>query len=336
MPVTGVLPILAALGLPRATFYRQRTPQYGPSAPRPTPARALTEVERVSVLDVLHSERFMDRAPADVVATLADEGKYLASERTMYRILDDNHEVRERRNQLRHPEYKRPELIATGPNQVWSWDITKLKTFKKFVYLHLYVLLDIFSRYAVGWMLARHENAARAKRLITETCERQDVKEHQLVLHSDRGAPMRSGTLAQLLATLDVASSFSRPHVSNDNPFSESQFRTLKYSPGFPDRFGGIDDGLAHCKAFFHWYNTEHHHSGIAFLTPHQVHHGEHQAALQRRHRAKMEAWEAHPTRFINGPPSVEVLPPAVYINPPATEPTQSPTTPKAPSANRH
>lgn len=317
MPVVGVEPILDALGLSRATFYRRRRPARVPMRPRPTPTRALSEEDRRKVLETLHSARFADKAPAEVVATLADEGSFPCSERTMYRFLEQNQETRERRNQLRHPAYARPELVATAPNQVWSWDITKLKTHVKWAYLHLYVLLDIFSRYTVGWMLANHENAGYAQRLISETCERQGVNPHQLVLHSDRGSPMRSGTITQLLARLDVTPSFSRPHVSNDNPFSESQFRTLKYSPGFPHRFGGLDDGVHHCESFFRWYNHDHHHSGIAFLTPSQVHNGQAEAALARRHAAKMAAWSAHPERFVNGPPAPEKLPPAVYINPP-------------------
>ena len=317
MPTTGVLPILTALGLSAATFYRQRSTTPVTPVPRHRPARALSEAERKTVLDVLHSERFVDKAPAEVVATLLEEGVYHASERTMYRLLKEHDEVKERRDQLRHPVYKKPELVATGPNQVWSWDITKLKTFIKFKYLHLYVILDIFSRYVVGWMLAEHETATLAKRLIQETCVRHEVDPDQLVLHSDRGSPMRSHTLAQLLASLDVTASFSRPHVSDDNPFSESQFKTLKYHSTFPERFGGIPDGKAFCESFFPWYNREHHHSGIAYLTPYDVHYGLADEKLAQRHIVQLAAFQAHPERFINGPPRRGTLPPAVYINPP-------------------
>jgi putative transposase len=321
MPTTGARPILNALGLSAATFYRQRTPKsLAAPAVRAAPARALSEAERTRILNALHSERFVDRAPAQVVATLLDEGIYHCSERTMYRLLEQHGEVKERRNQLRHPEYKKPELVATAPNQVWSWDITKLRTFVKLKYLYLYVILDIFSRYVVGWMLAEHENATLAKQLIAETCLRHDVNPKQLVLHSDRGSPMRSNTLAQLLATLDVTASFSRPHVSDDNPFSESQFKTLKYHSTFPDRFGGLPDGKPFCEKFLTWYNREHHHSGIAYLTPYDVHYGNAAQKLAQRHSVQLAAYQAHPERFIHGPPRLLTLPPAVYINKPEDE----------------
>jgi putative transposase len=325
VPRAGVVPVLSAMGLSVATFYRRQ--RHGPQLvrPRPPPASALSPGEQTAALALLHSEQFADKAPAEVVATLLEEGQYVCSERTMYRLLAKHGEVRERRDQLRHPAYTKPELVATAPNQVWSWDITKLKTHAKWVYLYLYVVLDIFSRYVVGWMLAEHENGAHAERLMRETIERQGVKPGQLVVHADRGQPMRSKRLSQLLADLDVTRSHSRPHVSDDNPFSESQFKTLKYHPGFPDRFGGHDDGLAHCRKFFPWYNDEHHHSGLAYLTPRQVHLGNADAALQRRHELMLAVYAKHPTRFIGGLPRLTTLPRAVYINPPA--PSASPTT---------
>lgn len=319
IPTTGVVSALSALGLSVATFYRQRLGPRLPAKARPRPSAALSEGEETKALGLLHGERFVDKSPAEVVATILGEGEYVCSERTMYRLLAKHAEVKERRNQLRHPAYKKPELVATAPNQVWSWDITKLKTHAKWVYLYLYVVLDIFSRYVVGWMLAEHENALLAQRLLGETVERQGVKPGELVVHADRGQPMRSKRLSQLFADLDVTRSFSRPHVSDDNPFSESQFKTLKYSPGFPERFGGQDDGLAHCRKFFPWYNDEHHHSGLAYLTPRQVHFGQADEALRQRHQIMLEVYARHPERFIGGPPQLTTLPRAVYINPPAT-----------------
>ena len=234
----GVAPACQALGVSRATFYRRQRSTPGHRQPRPTPARALCEAEREQILDVLAGPRFVDRAPAEVVATLLDEGHYLCSERTMYRILAADQPVRERRNQREHPQYTKPELVATAPNQTWSWDITKLLGPTKWTYFYLYVVLDIFSRYAVGWMVADRENSALAGRLIEETCHKQGVQPQVLTLHSDRGAPMTSKCTAQLLADLGVTRSLSRPQVSDDNPFSEAQFKTLKYHPGFPGRFG--------------------------------------------------------------------------------------------------
>ena len=251
------------------------------------------------------------------MATLLDEDRYLCSERTMYRILADNTPVRERRNQLEHPRYSKPQLVATGPNQVWSWDITKLLGPKKWTYFYLYVLLDIFSRYVVGWMMAERENSALASRLIEETCLKQGVAPEVLTLHSDRGAPMTSKCTAQLLADLGITRSLSRPQVSDDNPFSEAQFKTLKYHPGFPGRFAGIDEALGYCREFFPWYNTEHRHGGLSMLTPHDVHHGLAQGTLARRQQALESAWATHPERFVRGRPSAGELPVAVWINPP-------------------
>ncbi|NIN63888.1 MAG: IS3 family transposase, partial [Anaerolineae bacterium] len=266
-----------ALGIAPSTFYRHRrrrvSDELAASCPRSSP-RALRAEERQAVLDELHCPRFVDKAPQEVYAALLDEQTYHCSVRTMYRILEDEDEVRERRNQLRHPEYKKPELVATGPNQVWSWDITKLLGPVKWVYFYLYVILDIFSRYVVGWMVAERENAKLAEHLIEETCRKHGVEPGQLKMHSDRGSPMTAHTMAILMGILGVTRSFSRPHVSNDNPFSESQFKTLKYHPEFPDRFGCLEDARGFSRRFFQWYNDEHHHSALALLTPADVHCG--------------------------------------------------------------
>ena len=270
---------------------------------------------------MLHSEPFADKAPAEVYAALLDQGQYLCSIRTMYRILDAQQEVRERRDQLRHPTYHKPQLVATAPNQVWSWDITKLLGPAKWTYFHLYVILDIFSRYVVGWMLARRESEHLAERLIRETVVKEGIARDQLTIHSDRGPSMRSQTVAQLLATLGITKSHSRPHVSDDNPFSESQFKTLKYRPEFPDRFASIEHGLDFCGKFFHWQNHEHHHWGLGLLTPATVHYGQADAVLAARQAVLTAAHAAHPERFVRQPPRPLALPSEVWINPPADGP---------------
>jgi putative transposase len=257
-----------------------------------------------------------------VFATLLDEEQYFCSERTMYRILAANQAVKERRNQRQHPEYTKPELMATAPNQVWSWDITKLLGPKKWTYYYLYVLLDIYSRYAVGWMVADRENSALAGRLIEETCNKQGVAPEILTLHSDRGAPMTSKCTAQLLADLGVTRSLSRPQVCDDNPFSEAQFKTLKYQPGFPGRFDSIAHATDHSRSFFPWYNTEHRHGGICMLTPHDVHYGRSSERLALRQRIMDAACAAHPERFVRGAPKITPLPEAVWINPPENSTT--------------
>jgi putative transposase len=323
VPQVQVVPLCNALRVSRATFYRRHGETNEPAdepKKRPTPARALPPEERANALAVLHSERFVDTAPAAIVATLLDEDKYVCSERTLYRILATEDEVRERRNQIRHPSYTKPELLATAPNQVWSWDITKLKGPAKWVYFYLYVMLDIFSRYVVGWMVAQNENARLAKRLIRECCEKEGIEPNALTIHADRGSPMKAKTVGQLMAELAVKKSHSRPHVSNDNPFSESQFKTTKYDPSFPDRFGSQQHALAHCRVYFPWYNQEHRHSGIAMLTPEMVHHGRAEEVLAHRHQVALAAYRTHPERFINGPPKLSTLPPAVWINPPKQE----------------
>jgi putative transposase len=308
-----------SVGLARATLYRRRQPAWS-STPtvRAASSRALGLAERQAVLDVLHSERFVDQSPAEVQATLLEEHTYLCSTRTMYRILDAAQEVRERRDQARHPVYARPELVATAPNQIWSWDITTLKGPIPYRYYSLYVILDLFSRYVVGWMVAAHDNARLAQRLIEATCLKQGIGPHQLTIHADRGAPMRSKLVAELFSALSIDASHSRPRVSNDNPFSEAQFRTFKYRPEFPDRFGSLEHGRSVTRDLFAWYNDAHHHSGLSYLTPADVHYGRAAATLEVRHRTRVAAYAAHPERFVQGPPRLEILPHAVWINPPA------------------
>jgi putative transposase len=318
LPQVGAGRVCDALGVSRATLYRRRRRETTEPAPsRPPPARALESGERQQVLEVLRSERFMDQPPAEVYATLLDEEVYLCSVRTMYRILDGAEEVRERRNQLRHPAYAKPELLATAPNQVWSWDITKLLGPVKWTYFYLYVILDIFSRYVVGWMVAHRESASLAKRLLEDTCEKQGIVDGQLTVHADRGTSMRSKTVAFLLADLGVTKTHSRPHVSNDNPYSESQFKTLKYRPEFPARFGSIQDSRGFCQSFFPWYNTEHHHSGIGWMTPEDVHYGRAAAIFEARQRVLADAYANHPERFVRKPPTPPPIPSAAWINPP-------------------
>jgi putative transposase len=317
-PEVGTAPTCAALGIPRASYYRARSPRPSKEPkPRPTPARALSVQERQDVLAVLHSERFVDSPPHQVHATLLEEGIYLCAPRTMYRLLDDAKESRERRDQLKHPHYPRPELVATRPNQVWSWDITKLLGPARGIYYYLYSVLDIFSRYVVGWMLATKENAALAERLVAHTCLKQGIGAGELTLHADRGSPMRSLTLAELLVELGIAKTFSRPRVSNDNPYSESHFKTLKYWPGFPERFASFQHAHEVSRALFARYNHQHHHSALCYLTPAVVHHGRTDEVLARRHQARLLAYQRHPERFVAGPPRLEKLPEAVWINRP-------------------
>lgn len=311
----GVAQACTMLGVPRASYYRALLPSE-PSA-RPAPPRKLSEAERTAVLDVLHEARFVDVSPAEVHATLLDEGRYLCSERTMYRILSENDEVRERRNQLRHQDHPRPELLATRPNELWSWDITKLKGPAKWTYFYLYVVLDVFSRYVVGWMLATKESAELAKQLLSEIYDREGIDPAQLTLHADRGSAMTAKSFALMLSDLGVTKTHSRPYVSNDNPFSESAFKTLKYRPGFPGRFGSEQDARAHCRAFFEWYNNEHRHGGLAMCTPTEVHHGLASATRARREAVLEAAFLAHPERFPHGRPVLAPLPTEVWINEP-------------------
>ena len=325
-PVVGNAAACRFLGLWRGTSARahmrlRRDALLGPPAPRPAPPRpplALTPGEQQTLLGILNDQRFADTAPAAVHATLLDEGSYLGSVRTMYRLLAANGGCRERRDQRRHPIYSKPELLAVAPNQVWSWDITKLKGPAKWTAFHLYVILDIFSRHVVGWMVAPRESAELAQQLIVETVARHDIAPGRLTLHADRGTSMRSKPVAALLVDLDIVKSHSRPHVSDDNPFSESQFKTMKYRPDFPPRFGCIEDARAHCQAFFAWYNTTHRHSGIAYMTPHSVHYGDAHAMLVTRQTTLDTAFRIHPNRFKGKNPRPHALPEAVWINPPA------------------
>jgi putative transposase len=320
----GVAAACLALGIPRATYYRRIRPTPDSAAavlagdrPKRSHPRALLPEERQQVLAVLNEPRFVDLAPPEVHATLLDEGKWLCSLRTMYRILDENDQVRERRDQLRHPDYKKPELMATGPNQVWTWDITKLLGPAKWTYYYLYVIIDIFSRYVVGWTLASRECSSIAHALIEETYKRHGIGPGQLTLHADRGSPMTSKPVAFLLADLSVTKSHSRPHVSDDNPFSEAQFKTLKYRPDFPARFESEAHARAHCRDFFPWYNDEHHHAGIGFFTPYDVHYGLAEGKRTARAEVIQAAFRAHPERFPHGIPSAPSLPHAVWINKP-------------------
>jgi len=312
----GIRALCLALGIARASYYRVKSPITSPKTERSRP-RALSVEERQAVLSVVNSERFCDQAPAEVYATLLDDGKYLCSERTMYRILEESHQVRERRDQLRHPRYAAPELLASRPNEVWSWDITKLLGPAKWTYFYLYVILDIFSRYVVGWMVAYRESAPLAQRLIEKTLEHQGIEPGKLTLHADRGPSMTSKPVAFLLAELGVTKSHSRPYVSNDNPYSESQFKTLKYRPEFPERFGSYQDARGFLGEFFPWYNHEHHHSGLGLLTPFEVHFGKAELKREKRALVLRGAFERNPERFVRGLPRPPALPTQVWINKP-------------------
>ena len=318
-PIIGTRPACRALGASVATIYRlRRPPEPRTRKPRPTPARALSGRERERVLDVLHSERFVDVAPEETYATLLDEGTYLCSTRTMYRILASHHGgVRERRDQLTHPAYAKPELLAKRPNELWSWDVSKLKGPAKWTYFYLYVILDVFSRYVVGWTVQHRENAQLAKALIEQAAEQQQITSKVLTLHADRGAPQRAKPVAFLLAELGITKTHSRPYTSSDNPYSESNFKTLKYRPEFPARFDDIDHARAHCRQFFRWYNHEHRHSGIGLMTPAAVHHGRAPALHAARACVLEAAYAAHPERFVRKPPVPPELPTAAWINKP-------------------
>ena len=336
----GVAAACKVLAVPRSSLYRARPatrmPEAQPpeSAAKPEPAvrtaspRALSPAEQAQVRELLNSERFQDLAPREVYAALLDEERYLCSISTMYRILAAHAEVRERRNQLRHPAYHKPELLATGPNQVWSWDITKLRGPSKGVYYYLYVIIDIYSRYVVGWLIAEVESAELAEQLIAETCAKQGVATGPTDAARRSGSPMIAKTVAILLADLGVAKSHSRPHVSNDNPYSEAQFKTLKYRPDYPDRFGSVADARHWARSFFAWYNDQHHHSGLGLLTPAVVHTGRAETVRQKRQAVLRQAYQAHPERFTKGLPRPAKLPEAAWINAPKAGPAEAPTVP--------
>lgn len=328
VPGLRVAPACRAVGLARSRWYRTRRSAGAPgtagTAPRPethrpanAAARALSAAEQDQVRETLNSPRFADQAPREVYATLLDEGQYVCSWRQMYRILAANAEVRERRDQLRHPAYTKPELVATAPNRAWSWDITKLLGPHTWVYYYLYVVLDLFSRYVVGWMLAEDESGELAQRLVAHSCAQQGIAPGQLVLHADRGTAMVSQSLAQLLANLGVRPSHTRPHTPDDNPYSEAQFKTLKYRPDFPLRFDGYGHALDWARGFFPWYNDQHHHTSLALLTPAAVHYGRAAEIIARRQVVLTQAYARHPARFVKGAPVHPALPPAVWINPP-------------------
>ena len=330
-PIVGVRAACAALGRPRASHYRRhrRSPS-PPRPPRPEPKpqpRALADAERTQVLDLLHQERFVDLSPAEVYAILLDEGRYLCSESTMYRLLRQIHgQVQERRRHATHPPRVKPELVAHGPNQCWSWDITKLAGPAKWTYFYLYSIIDIYSRYTVGWMVATRESKELAERLLSDTIAKQRIDRNQLTIHADRSSSMASKPVAFLLADLGVTKSHSRPHCSNDNPFSEAQFKTLKYRPDFPNSFGSLQDARAFCVAFYRWYNQDHRHSGIGMHTPSDVHHGH--AATVRKARAQTlaAAYQETPERFVRKPPEPPALPGTTWINRPEPNSTISST----------
>jgi len=312
----GMVKACAVLNMARSRLYRRRQPLLE-AKPRPVRAHALTVTEREQVRATLNSERFMDLSPRQVYASLLDEGQYLCHWRTMYRVLAVYAEVRERRLLRRHPVYQKPELLATAPNQVWSWDITALRGPSKWTSFPLYVVLDIYSRCVVGWMIAEVETSELAAQLIAASAHTQGIQPDQLTLHADNGAPMRGKALHQLLVDLNILKSHSRPHTSDDNPFSEAQFKTLKYRPDFPARFADIEAARAWARGFFRWYNEEHYHSGLNLLTPTSVHEGTAVLIQQQRQAVMATAYAAHPTRFRRGHPQVKGAPDTVWINPP-------------------
>lgn len=327
-PVVGVQTACEVLSVPRSTYYLALQPPAPPSAPAPRPPshRALPLAAQQTVRDLLNSERFVDRAPRTVYATLLDEGVYYCSWRTMYRILAQHDAVRERRAQRRRPQYAAPELLATGPRQVWSWDITKLRGPQPGCWYSLYVVLDIFSRKLVAWRIETREDAAIAEAMVAEAVFHERIAPHQLTLHADRGAAMTSKTLRMLLLDLGVARSHSRPTIADDNPYSEAQFKTMKYGPGYPERFAGIAEARAWMRAFAAWYNDEHRHSGLSLLPPSVVHDGR-AAAVQLQRQAVLDAGYArHPERFPRGRPQVQTLPEVVGINLPRTNGTAAAT----------
>jgi putative transposase len=307
------------LNVPRSSYYRFGQPRPTLS-PRPRPARALSCGEQQEVLEVLRGERFVDCAPVAVWATLLDEGVYYCSTRTMYRLLDAHGEVRERRDHLRHPRYSKPELLAQGPNQVWTWDITELRGPVKYQRYYLYVILDLYSRYVVAWMVAEVQSYELAKELINQAIEREQIAPDQLTIHSDRGATMMAKPLGFMLADLGILKSHSRPRCCNDNPFVESHFRTLKYRPAFPDRFGSISDARQFCRTFFDWYHHQHRHSGLGWMSPQSVHHGEAQTMRQQRQEVLDAAYAKKPERFVGKPPQAPKVPSKVWINPPSID----------------
>jgi putative transposase len=325
-PIVGVQAACDQLGVPRASYYRALSPPQAQAAddaeqPQPDRAanrspRALSDAEREHILTLVNSERFADLSPREIYATLLDEGSYVCSWPTIYRLLRQQGQTTRRRDRPHRP-YQRPELLAKAPRQLWSWDITKLKGPQTWTYFYLYVILDVFSRYVVGWMIAPGESAELAEMLIGETCRREQIGREQLTLHADRGSSMRSKCVSQLLVDLGVARTHSRPHVSNDNPFSEAQFKTAKYHPSTPERFGSLEDARGWASSFFEWYNHEHHHTSLGLLTPATVHDGRAEEVLRTRKQVLAAAYHLHPERFVRGQPQPQRPPEAVWINPP-------------------
>ena len=331
--MVGVTAACQNLGVPRSSLYRHRQGNLlrgveepansTPAALRPDEGhpRGLSEQEKITGRQILNSERFADSSPGQVYASVLDEGRYLCSWRNMYPILEEHDEVRERRSQRQHVTFAKPELLATAPRQLWSWDITKLKGPAKWVYYYLYVILDVNSRYVVGWMIAECEQNGLASQLIAHSCRQDGIHPQQLTLHADRGSSMRSKTVAQLLDELGVSKTHSRPYTANDNPYSEAQFKTMKYRPDYPERFGSLADGRSWARPFFHWYNHHHSHSGLGLLTPASVHYGHAEAVIAQRQQVLDQAYLPHPERFVKGPPQHPQLPRAVWINPPMDNP---------------
>jgi len=323
VPVVGVRAACEAVGVAQASWYRRHRQSVPPARRQPVghrervQPRALTPAERQTILHELHSDRFADLSPTEVWAILLDEGRYLGSLSTFYRLLRTASGTRERRRQATHPASVKPELVAVAPNDVWSWDITKLRGPATWSWFYLYVVIDIYSRYVVGWMVASRESGPLAEVLIRQTVAKQGIRRDQLTIHADRGSSMTSKPVAFLLADLGITQSHSRPHVSDDNPFSEAQFKTLKYRPGFPGRFGSIEAARLHCQRFFAWYNDEHRHTGIALHTPADVHYGLAEIRRQKRAGVLAAAHAAHPERFVRKPPQPPQLPTTTWINRP-------------------
>jgi putative transposase len=316
IPLVGVVAACAALCMNRSRYYRAQKPTAAPT-PRPSPPRALSDNERAKVLATLDSDEYMDKAPAQVFAALLELGTYLCSIRTMYRILAANDQVRERRAQRQHPTYTKPQLVATAPNQVWTWDITKLPGPTKGTYFSLYVILDLFSRYIVGWQVATRESAAVYQQLVEECCKDQGVVPEQLTIHSDRGAPMTAKSTALLYADLGIIKSHSRPYTSNDNPYSEANFRTLKYRPDMPDQLGSVEHARQVVRGLVDWYNDDHYHVSLALLHPVDVHHGRAAQIVAARQLVLDAVYARHPERFPLGRPMQKLPPAAAWINPP-------------------
>jgi len=327
----GIKTACQALTVPRSWYYRQKAvgslAQEEPEL-RPTPKHALSEAEKARMRTVLNSERFVDQSPREVYATLLDEGVYLCHWRTMYRILSEHDEVRERRNQRQHPQSNKPQLVACGPNELWSWDITLLAGPARRLFYYLYVILDVFSRLVVGWLVDEGESSELAEMIIAAACNKQNIRRDQLTLHADRGSTMRAKTVAQLLADLGVTKTHARPYTPNDNPYSEAQFKTMKYRPNYPDRFDSLDHARNWARAFFTWYNQKHHHTGLGLMTPAVVHYGQTDEVRAQRQHVLDEAYAAHPERFVKGRPIAPKAPDQVWINPPqpATVSGASPT----------